>query len=79
MYVVLSCRFAVSRAVASKHRILTGLAAYLTIWPEDGIMRMDDVRGVMDGSYMFKVAGDRRAAYDRKAPDRKKQAMRKLN
>ncbi|EKM56834.1 uncharacterized protein PHACADRAFT_160363 [Phanerochaete carnosa HHB-10118-sp] len=38
-------------------------ATYLTIWPADGIMRMEDVRGVYDGSYFFKVAGDRRQKY----------------
>lgn len=45
---------------------------YLTIWPEDGIMRMEDVRGVLDGSYLFKIAGEGRAAYDRMAAERKK-------
>lgn len=40
-----------------------GTATYITIWPADGIMRMEDVRGVFDGSYFFKVAGDRRARY----------------
>lgn len=42
-----------------------GTATYLTIWPADGIMRMEDVRGVYDGSYFFKVAGKRRDAYIR--------------
>ena len=46
--------------------VFPGLAAYLTIWPEDGIMRMEDVRGVLDGSYLYQVAGDRRTAYSEK-------------
>lgn len=40
-----------------------GTATYITIWPEDGIMRMEDVRGVFDGSYFYKTAGARRSAY----------------
>lgn len=38
-------------------------ATYITIWPEDGIMRLEDVRGIFDGSYFYKTAGARRAAY----------------
>ncbi|GJE86773.1 caleosin domain-containing protein [Phanerochaete sordida] len=38
-------------------------ATWLTIWPHDGIMRMEDVRGVYDGSYFFKIAGERRQKY----------------
>ncbi|THH28185.1 hypothetical protein EUX98_g6009 [Antrodiella citrinella] len=33
------------------------LATYFVIWPEDGIMTLEDVRGVYDGSYFYKVAG----------------------
>ncbi|KAI0088448.1 Caleosin related protein-domain-containing protein [Irpex rosettiformis] len=38
-------------------------ATYLTIWPRDRIMCMEDVRGVYDGSYFFKVAGKKREEY----------------
>jgi hypothetical protein len=29
---------------------MTGLATYLLIWPEDGVMRMEDIRRVYDGT-----------------------------
>ena len=40
-----------------------GMVAYGTIWPEDGVMRMEDVRGIYDASYFFKVAGKKREEY----------------
>lgn len=33
-----------------------GLATYLLIWPEDGVLRKEDVRGVFDGSIFYKKA-----------------------
>lgn len=36
--------------------VCSGVATYLTIWPEDGVMKMEDVRGVYDGSYFYKLA-----------------------
>ena len=33
-----------------------GLATYLLIWPVDGIMRKEDIRGVYDGSIFYKKA-----------------------
>ncbi len=33
-----------------------GLATYLLLWPEDGIMRKEDIRGVYDGSIFYKKA-----------------------
>ena len=39
------------------------MVAYGTIWPEDGVMRMEDVRGIYDASYFFKVAGKKREEY----------------
>jgi len=33
-----------------------GLATYLLIWPEDGILKKEDVRGVFDGSIFYKKA-----------------------
>ncbi|KAI9818945.1 MAG: hypothetical protein M1832_004113 [Thelocarpon impressellum] len=35
---------------------LEWLATYLLIWPEDGILRKEDVRGVFDGSIFYKKA-----------------------
>ncbi|KAI0077657.1 Caleosin-domain-containing protein [Panus rudis PR-1116 ss-1] len=34
-------------------------ATYITIWPADGIMRMEDVRGCYDGSYFYKLRDSR--------------------
>ena len=39
-----------------------GLATYLLLWPEDGIMRKEDIRGVYDGSIFYKKAEE----YERK-------------
>ncbi|CAL1697937.1 unnamed protein product [Somion occarium] len=36
-------------------------AVYLTLWPEDGVMKMEDIRGVFDGSIFYTIA-DRRNA-----------------
>jgi len=36
--------------------ISKGLAVYLLLWPEDGVMRKDDIRMVFDGSiFQFKA------------------------
>lgn len=47
--------------------LITGTATWLTIWPADGIMRMEDVRAVYDGSYFYKTAGHRREMFLRKS------------
>jgi len=36
----------------------TGTAVYLLLWPEDGIMRKEDVRGIYDGSIFYKKADE---------------------
>lgn len=36
----------------------TGLAVYLLVWPEDGIIRKEDARGIIDGSYFQKKADE---------------------
>lgn len=38
--------------------MIKGLAVYLLIWPEDGIIRKEDARGIMDGSYFQKKADE---------------------
>lgn len=40
--------------------VMVGLATYLLIWPEDGILRKEDVRGVFDGSIFYKKAEQHR-------------------
>lgn len=37
---------------------MIGTATYLLLWPEDGILRKDDVRRVFDGSIFQKKADD---------------------
>lgn len=39
-----------------------GLATYLLLWPEDGIMRKEDIRRIYDGSIFYKKAEE----YERK-------------
>ncbi|TKX20187.1 hypothetical protein C1H76_7688 [Elsinoe australis] len=43
------------------------LATYLLIWPEDGILRKEDVRGVFDGSIFQKKADEHAAKKKRGA------------
>ncbi|KAK5075199.1 hypothetical protein LTR64_001404 [Lithohypha guttulata] len=40
---------------------LEWLATYLVIWPEDGIMRKEDVRAVFDGSIFYRKAEETKA------------------
>lgn len=46
-----------------------GLATYLLLWPEDGIMRKEDIRGVYDGSIFYKKAEE----HERKKKMRREQ------
>ncbi len=41
---------------ACDSKVFTGMSTYLLIWPSDGVMKMEDVRGVYDGSYFCKAA-----------------------
>lgn len=40
---------------------VVGSTTYLLIWPSDGVMKMEDVRGVYDGSFFYKAAAARRS------------------
>ena len=42
------------RARANLLTIVAGTAVYLLLWPDDGIMRKDDIRGVYDGSIFYR-------------------------
>ena len=33
-----------------------GLATYLFLWPADGVMRKEDIRGIYDGSIFYTKA-----------------------
>lgn len=37
----------------------TGLATYILLWPDDGRMMKEDIRGIYDGSLFYKVAARR--------------------
>lgn len=37
----------------------TGIAMYLMLWPDDGIMRKEDIRRVFDGSIFYEIAARR--------------------
>ena len=41
-----------------------GGVTYIMLWPDDGKMRKDDIRGVFDGSIFYKIAT--RRANDKK-------------
>ena len=43
----------------------TGLATYLLLWPEDGVMRKEDIRGVFDGSIFYKKAEEYKRKQER--------------
>ena len=45
------------------------VATYLLIWPDDGVMRKEDIRGIYDGSIFYKKADETR---------RKREARQKL-
>lgn len=48
--------------------IWTGVATYLLIWPEDGIMRKEDIRGIYDGSIFYKKAEEHQGKEQIRAP-----------
>lgn len=49
--------------------VIIGLATYLLLWPEDGILRKEDIRGVYDGSIFYTKAEE----YERKKKQRQEQ------
>jgi len=36
--------------------VRSGLATYLMLWPEDGRMMKEDIRGIYDGSIFYTLA-----------------------
>ena len=36
-----------------------GIATYIMLWPEDGRMRKEDIRGIYDGSIFYTIAARR--------------------
>ena len=61
------------RSCAMGHGILTirsvyaGLATYILLWPEDGVMKKEDVRCVYDGSIFVDIASKRARGVKQKA------------
>jgi hypothetical protein len=45
--------------------LFLGLAVYLLLWPEDGIIRKDDIRRIFDGS-IFQQKADEYAEKQRR-------------
>lgn len=35
---------------------MIGIAAYILLWPEDGRMYKDEIRGIYDGTIFWKIA-----------------------
>jgi peroxygenase len=62
---VFECEFAVFYLlnIASIHKVdletPSGVTTYVLLWPEDGRMKKDDIRGVFDGSIFYEVAAKR--------------------
>lgn len=54
----------------------SGVATYLFIWPEDGIMRKEDIRGVYDGSIFYKKAEQHRQKQQREQQEWQARAPR---
>ncbi|KAK4693992.1 peroxygenase, partial [Lecanoromycetidae sp. Uapishka_2] len=48
-----------------------GLATYLLLWPEDGIMKKEDIRGVYDGSIFYKKADEYQQKQARRRQEQK--------
>lgn len=42
--------------------ITTGIATYIMLWPEDGRMMKEDIRGIYDGSIFYTLAERREKA-----------------
>lgn len=40
---------------------MVGAAVYLLLWPEDGVLRKEDVRGIFDGSIFYQKAEEHAA------------------
>ena len=36
-----------------------GLAVYILLWPEDGLLKKEDIRAVFDGSIFYNIAARR--------------------
>jgi hypothetical protein len=44
-----------------------GIATYIMLWPEDGRMMKEDIRGIYDGSIFYTIASRRaKEEYSRK-------------
>lgn len=48
--------------------ISVGVAVYLLLWPDDGIMRKEDIRRVYDGSIFYKKAEEYKQKQARSHP-----------
>jgi hypothetical protein len=42
--------------------MMTGIATYIMLWPEDGRMMKEDIRGIYDGSIFYTLAERREKA-----------------
>ncbi|KAJ9133902.1 Caleosin-domain-containing protein [Coniochaeta hoffmannii] len=43
-------------------QVFEWVATYLMIWPEDGKMKKEEIRGIFDGSFFYTIAARRRGA-----------------
>lgn len=56
---IFECEHRTTRPSWYTHRACIGLSTYIMLWPEDGIMKKEDVRRVYDGSIFPDVAAKR--------------------
>jgi hypothetical protein len=59
----------------ANHVCHKGIGAYLLIWPEDGVMRKEDIRGIYDGSIFYRKADEHQANQARVKQQRQKQTV----
>ena len=52
----LECKCSPRSWIGRLTNVGVGLATYLLLWPDDGVMRKEDIRGIYDGSIFYKKA-----------------------
>jgi len=70
----LECEYLIASIASNVRLTRVGLATYLLLWPDDGIMRKDDIRGIYDGSIFYK----KEAEHQRKKELKKQRLVKRM-